>query len=127
LQIIDALKHIKYYYPEYQIPKLVAYISGFQVQTPIGTDYIGIGLDMFLGADSKFYPALVQSVPRYISRRFTPENISPRIVEVIAREELFPEDDEDQSLLARMIHHGKIMYFMKSVQPKLADSVIIGY
>ncbi len=126
-QIADAFKHIKYYYPEYQLPRLITYISGFQVQTPIGTNYVGIGLDMFLGAHSKFYPALVQSVPRYISRRFTPENITPRIVEVIAREELFPEEDKNQSLLAKMIYNGKLMYFMKSVQPNLADSTILGY
>lgn len=126
-KLIDAFKHVKYYYPDQKIPKLITYISGFQVQTPIGKDYIGIGLDMFLGNDSPFYPALVESIPRYISRRFTPENITPRVIEVLAREEMFPESDEDQTLLAKMIYHGKIMYFMKQVQPKIADSTLIGY
>jgi len=125
--LTDAFKHIKYYYPKQQIPKLITYISGFQVQTPIGKDYIGIGLDMFLGKNSPFYPALVESIPRYISRRFTPENITPRVVEVLAREDMFPESDEDQTLLAKMIYHGKIMYFMNKVQPTVADSVLIGY
>jgi gliding motility-associated lipoprotein GldB len=125
--LTDAFKHIRYYYPEQKIPKLITYISGFQVQTPIGKDYIGIGLDMFLGKNSPFYPALVESIPRYISRRFTPENITPRVVEVLAREEMFPESDEDQTLLAKMIYHGKIMYFMKQVQPSVADSILIGY
>lgn len=125
--LIDAFKHIKYYYPEQNIPKLITYISGFQVQTPIGENYIGIGLDMFLGNNSKFYPALVESVPMYISRRFTPENIAPRVVEVLAREEMFPELDKDRSLLSKMVFQGKLLYFMKQVQPKIADSVIIGY
>ncbi|RZK68941.1 MAG: gliding motility lipoprotein GldB [Pedobacter sp.] len=126
-KLTDAFKHVKYYYPNQPVPKLITYISGFQVQTPIGKDYIGIGLDMFLGKESPFYPALVESVPRYISRRFTPENITPRVIEVLAREEMFPESDEDQTLLAKMIYHGKIMYFMKQVQPEIADSLIIGY
>ncbi|HTN19118.1 MAG TPA: gliding motility lipoprotein GldB [Pelobium sp.] len=126
-ELVDAFKHIKYYYPEWKTPKLITYISGFQVQTPIGSGYVGIGLDMFLGNKSKFYPALVESVPRYISRRFTPENITPRVVEVITREDLFPELDADKSLLAKMIYNGKLMYFMKAVQPDLADSTIIGY
>lgn len=124
--ILDAFKHIKYYYPQQKLPKIITYISGFQVQTPIGVDYVGIGLDMFLGTQSKFYPALVESIPRYISRRFTPDNIAPRIVEVITREELFPEP-ETQTLLDKMISQGKYMYFMKAVQPNLADSTIIGY
>lgn len=126
-ELVEAFKHIKYYYPEWKTPKIITYISGFQVQTPIGSGYVGVGLDMFLGAGSKFYPALVESVPRYISRRFTPENITPRVVEVITREDLFPELANDKSLLAKMIYNGKLLYFMKAVQPNLADSTIIGY
>lgn len=122
-----AFKNIKALYPQWKVPNLIAYISGFQVQTPIGAGYVGIGLDMFLGKESKFYPALVQSVPRYISRRFTPENITPRVVEVVTREDLFPELDQDKSLLSKMIYNGKLIYFMKQVQPDEADSTIIGY
>src|SRR5690606_7972268 len=73
--LTDAFKYLKYYFPEITIPRFIAFFSGFAVQVPIGQDYIGIGLDMFLGADSKFYPALRGSIPYYISRRFTPENI----------------------------------------------------
>jgi gliding motility-associated lipoprotein GldB len=123
----EAFKYIKYYYPNYRVPKIITYISGFQVQTPIGADYVGVGLDMFLGNNSKFYPALVESVPRYISRRFTPENITPRVVEVITREELFPESDADKSLLAKMIYNGKLLYFMKNILPNTPDSILIGY
>lgn len=126
-KLLEAFKHIKYYYPEWKAPKLITYVSGFQVQTPIGSGYVGIGLDMFLGKASKFYPALVETVPRYISHRFTPENITPRVVEVITREDLFPELANDRSLLAKMIYNGKLLYFMKAVQPELADSTIIGY
>lgn len=125
--LIEAFKRIKYYYPEWKTPKIITYISGFQVQTPIGVGYVGVGLDMFLGNQSKFYPALVESVPRYISRRFTPDNITPRVVEVITREELFPELNNDKSLLSKMIYNGKLLYFMKEIQPNTADSVIIGY
>lgn len=127
LELTQAFKYIKFYYPTFKVPKIITYISGFQVQTPIGVDYVGIGLDMFLGNQSKFYPALVESVPRYISRRFTPENITPRVVEVITREELFPELDADKSLLAKMVYNGKLLYFMKNILPSTADSTLIGY
>jgi gliding motility-associated lipoprotein GldB len=123
----DAFKRIKYEFPKWYEPKLVTYISGFQVQTPIGAGYVGIGLDMFLGTKSKFYPALVETVPRYISRRFTPENIVPRVVEVISREELFPESDQNKSLLAKMIYNGKVLYLMKQILPDTPDSTLIGY
>jgi gliding motility-associated lipoprotein GldB len=126
-QLVAAFKNIKALYPAWKIPKLITYISGFQVQTPIGSGYVGIGLDMFLGKDSKFYPALVETIPRYISRRFTPSNITPRVVEVVTREDLFPELDQDKSLLSKMIYNGKLLYFMQQIQPNEADSTLIGY
>jgi gliding motility-associated lipoprotein GldB len=126
-EITESFKRIKYYYPEWKNPKIITYISGFQVQTPIGSGYVGIGLDMFLGRESKFYPALVETIPRYISRRFTPENITPRVVEVITREELFPELSNDKTLLSKMIYNGKLLYFMKQILPQVADSTLIGY
>jgi len=126
-EITDAFRHIKYYYPQKKLPRVFAYFSGFQAQTSIGDGYFAIGLDLFLGADSRFYPALIESFPHYISRRFTPDNIPPRVVEGIAREDMFPEDDKNTSLLSKMVYNGKIMYFMDQVLPAVADSTKIGY
>lgn len=126
-QLTEAFKHVRYYYPKQKLPRLISFFSGFSVQTPIGNDYMGIGLDMFLGSDSKFYPALRQSIPQYISNRFSPENITPRVIEGFAREELFPEKDQDKSLLSKMINNGKILYFMDRIMPDIADSLKIGY
>ncbi|MGN6637938.1 MAG: gliding motility lipoprotein GldB [Mucilaginibacter sp.] len=125
--ITDAFKHIKYYYPQKQLPKVYAYFSGFQLQTSLGDGYLAIGLDMFLGANSRFYPALMQTIPHYESRRFTPEYIAPRTVEVIAREDMFPESDNDKSALSKMVYNGKILYFMDRMLPNVPDSVKIGY
>ncbi|MEO8885779.1 MAG: gliding motility lipoprotein GldB [Mucilaginibacter sp.] len=126
-ELTDAFRRIKYYYPQKKIPKVYAYFSGFQTQTSIGDGYVGIGLDLFLGANSRFYPALVESFPHYLSRRFTPDNIAPRVAEGIAREDMFAESDSDKSLLAKMVYNGKILYFMDQVLPDVADSVKIGY
>jgi gliding motility-associated lipoprotein GldB len=126
--LAQTFKYIKYYYPKVAVPRFISFVSGFAVQTPIGDNYMGIGLDMFLGKDSKFYRAIVQSVPLYLSRRFTPQYIVPRLTETYAREELFPERDEDRTLLAKMIYNGKILYFMDRVlADDVADSVKIGY
>lgn len=127
-EINQAFKYIKYYYPEKKMPRLISFISGFAVQTPIGNDYIGIGLDMFLGKNGeRFYPALRESIPAYIARRFNPDNICPRVVETLIREDLLPERDEDKSLLSKMIYNGKILYFMDAVMPETNDTLKIGY
>ncbi len=125
--LTDAFRRLKYYFPTIDIPRFIAFFSGFAVQTPIGEGYIGIGLDMFLGADAEFYPALRESIPYYISRRFTPENIVPRVVESYMREELYPQDELDVSLLQHMVYHGKLLHVMDKVMPSVADSLKIGY
>jgi len=127
-EINRAFKYIRYYYPKQKLPRLISFLSGFAVQTPIGNDYIGIGLDMFLGkSGSRFYPALRQSIPGYIARRFNPQNISPRVIESFIREEMFPDQDSDRNLLSKMIYNGKILYLMDAVMPETNDSLKIGY
>lgn len=126
-QLNKSLKYIKYFFPEYKIPKFISFIGGFSFQTPIGEDYVGIGLDMFLGSDSEFYPSLVQSIPLYISKRFTPENIVPRVIESILREELYPQVDVTQNTLQYMIYNGKILYVMDVILEDASDNLKIGY
>lgn len=126
--LTETFKYIKYYYPKTRVPKFISFVSGFAYQMPVGDQYMGIGLDMFLGEDSKFYKAIIQSVPLYLSRRFTPEYIVPRVAETYAHEELFIEPDENTTLLSKMIFQGKILYFLDQVLPEsIADSTKIGY
>jgi gliding motility-associated lipoprotein GldB len=125
--LTDAFRHIKYYYPNKKLPALYAYISGFE--TPIITDdgLFGIGLDLFLGANSRFYPAITAAWPRYMSRNFNEQNICPRVIEGMAREDMFPESDSSKTLLSKMVYNGKIMYFMDQILPDVSDTTKIGY
>lgn len=125
--LTDAFRRIKYYFPKKQMPKVYSYISGFDTQISIGDNYVGVGLDMFLGADSKFYFALIEKDPLYISRRFTPAYLAPRVVESMAREDMFPEPDKDKTLLDKMVYAGKVLYFLDQVLPDAADTTKIGY
>jgi len=124
----ETFRYIKYYYPKAKVPRFISFASGFAYQMPVGDNYLGIGLDMFLGKDSKFYRAIVQSVPLYLSRRFTPEYIVPRVAETYAHEELFAEPDENRTLLSKMIFQGKVLYFLDQVLPEnISDTTKIGY
>jgi gliding motility-associated lipoprotein GldB len=126
-QLTDAFRHIRYYFPQQKLPSVYAYSSGFQAQVTDGDGYIAVGLDLFLGADSRFYPALTEAYPHYLSKYFTPDNITPRVVEYFARTDMFPENDNDKSLLAKMVYNGKIMYFMDQILPDAPDSTKINY
>jgi gliding motility-associated lipoprotein GldB len=126
-QLTEAFKYIKYYFPEQQLPHLYAYFSGFEAQTVISNNYFGIGLDQFLGGNSRFYPALTAQYPRYLSRAFNPDNICPRVVEGLISENICPESDSDKTLLSKMIYNGKIMYLMDRILPDVSDTLKIGY
>ncbi len=128
LELSRAFSLVKEHFPEQELPKrFFSYFSGFSVQTALGEDYMGIGLDMFLGSDSPFYPALIAQYPRYMSEKFTPENIVPRVMETFIREEMMTDADLDGTFLAHMLHHGKVMYLMDAFLPHTPDSLKIGY
>jgi gliding motility-associated lipoprotein GldB len=126
-ELTDAFRHIKYYFPQKRLPAVYTYYSGFEAQTAVGDRYFGIGLDLFLGGNSRFYPSLTAAYPHYLSRNFNAQNICPRVVEGLAREDMFPESDSSKTFLSKMIYNGKVMYFMDLVLPDVADSTKIGY
>lgn len=126
-ELSQAFQYVQYYFPDYKLPRFISFFAGFSVQAPIGDDYVGIGLDMFLGSESEFYPALVRDIPLYLSRRFTPENIAPRIVESVLRQDLYPAQDVDMNTLQHMVYQGKILLALDSILPQVNDTLKIGY
>ena len=127
-ELTETFKYIKYYYPKIKVPQFISFLSGFAYQVPIGDNYLGIGLDLFLGKDNKYYGAIINSVPMYQSNRFSPEYMVSRVAEVYVREEIIKENDEDKNLLSKMIYNGKVLYFLDQVLPKnTPDSIKIGY
>lgn len=122
-ELENAFKYIKYYFPEFKVPKVYTYVSGFNSDLFISEDIIVIGLDYFLPADHRFQPP---DLPQYINRRYQKEYIVPTILVALSSE--FNETSlEDQTLLADMIYYGKAYHFVKTMMPCTSDEYIIGY
>lgn len=127
-EIEEAMKRLKYSLPEIQLPqRFISFTSGFIVQNTLGEDYLGIGLDMFLGSEAPYYLEIMGAYPLYISNRFTPENITPRVTESYIKMELFAEIDLEKTFLEQAIEHGKALYLMDIALPHTPDSIKIGY
>lgn len=126
--LTDAFRRVRYYWPDAELPRqFIAFYSGFAMQVPIGESYIGMGLDLFLGSNSPYYEELISTFPRYLSRRFTPQHISPRIIDVYLREQLLTGEPESATFLDYMLHEGRVLYLMDQLLPQLPDSLKIGY
>jgi gliding motility-associated lipoprotein GldB len=122
-QLEMAFKHLRFYFPEFKIPKVYTFVSGFSTDLLVHEDIIVIGLDYFLPSDHRFQP---DELPKYISKRYQKEFIVPTLITAISTR--FNQTDFQQNtLLAEMIYYGKSYHFTKSILPCTPDEWIIGY
>jgi gliding motility-associated lipoprotein GldB len=123
-QLADAFRHYKYYFPEKQIPQLYTFISGFNYSVVAADSALGIGVDMYLGADSKFYPGL--QFPHYKIIRMRNEYLAADAMRGWIQSE-WESNPEQSDLLSQMIYSGKISYMLDQLLPKSPDSIKTGY
>jgi hypothetical protein len=111
-------------YPNDSIPKVATFISGFNNAIVTTPNYIGIGLDMFMGKNYQFYASV--DFPAYITKRLSKEYITPAIAKALLNTKL-PEANQISTLLSEMIQEGKILYGIDLLLPEVEDSLKIGY
>jgi hypothetical protein len=79
---------------------------------------------MYLGAD--YTPYAEARIPRYRSRRATPEHLL-RDVMIEAANSIPKNYPEENILLDQIIEKGKVMYFLDATLPEVHDTIKIGY
>jgi|TARA_R110002111_G_scaffold4314_12_gene24703 gliding motility-associated lipoprotein GldB len=122
-ELENAFAGIKYHYPDYKIPTVYTFVSGFGSDLIVTDEVIIIGLDYFLPEDHKFQPV---DLPNYILKRYNRAHLVPTIVTAISSQ--FNKTKlTDRSLLAEMIYYGKSYHFTKTILPCTSDELIIGY
>ena len=121
-EIIEGLKHFKYYFPEETTPNVYTYISGLNYMEPIicNDTAIVIGLDLFLGANYEEYRR--EKIPLYVSKKYDPKYIPTSAFRAYSLT-LFGDYLDGETLLDYMISLGKIEYFVKAMYPESEDSL----
>jgi hypothetical protein len=119
----DAFRHIKYYYPDFKVPKIQTAISGLGSLSKgqdllVSDSLIVISLDFYLGPQASYVP----DVPQYVLRRYRQEFIVPSVV-LLLSQRYNRTPPNDQSLLTEMVYYGKAFEFARDVQPGLPDSL----
>jgi hypothetical protein len=124
--LTKAFRYVNYYVPDFNLPKVYSYISGLYYESPVEyhDSVLIIALDLFLG--SKYEPYRAIGLPRYMTRRMTPDFLLPSCIKQIGIS-LLPEHLPQKTLLDQMMLHGKVLYFLDKVLPDLPDTLISGF
>lgn len=123
-QLEESFKLYKHYFPEKNIPEIITFVSGFNYAIVTDSSYLGIGLDMFLGADYKAYAQL--GLPQYKIANMTRQHLaSSSILGWISTE--FELNQTNADLLTEMVHQGKLLYVLDMLTPYDEEFVKIGY
>ncbi len=127
-QLVQGFQHLKHHFPDYELPEVVYFVSGLNNWTAITYEdqrkFLGIGLDMFLGASYPYYVSV--GVPHYMSQRLLPASIPVHAFRAVY-EDLYPFQAEGKHLLDMIIQRGKAQYFLKNTLPFIPDTLLLGY
>ena len=96
-------------FPSYHLPEITTFFGGFNYGVVTYDNNIAIGLENFLGANSKFYQFLGD--PEYLRFQKQKKFILSNVMEVWYNEH-FQKYLGGRDLLSQIIHKGKAMYFI---------------
>ena len=119
-----GFRHLLYYYPETELPRVVTFVAGFNQSVVLMDGYVGIGLEKYLGADCPLYDML--QIPEYAKREMQRKRIP---VDVMTEWfcDMHPYAPETDNLVNRMIYNGMAMYFVEAMFPDMPEADRLTY
>ena len=96
-ELETAFRYYKYHFPGNSIPKkVITFISQFGFAAITYDTILGIGLDMYLGEDYKYYPTF--NFSKYMIRRFKREYIVANCMKAIIKN-IYKEDENNKKVI----------------------------
>lgn len=122
-EIKSLFQHLKYYFPQFQPPKVFTVTSEVDYQSRViyADSLLLIGTDNYLGENHPFY----ENFQKYIRAELKKEYIIIDVAESFANE-LVPRK-QYLSFLDNMIYEGKKLYLMSLLLPKKTEADILKY
>lgn len=120
----DGFRHLLYYYPETELPRVVTFVAGFNQSVVLMDGYVGIGLEKYLGADCPLYDML--QIPDYAKREMQRKMIPVDVMTEMFHDE-HPYNPETDNLVNRIIYNGMAMYFVEAMFPDMPEADKLNY
>ena len=102
-------------FPSYPTPEITTFFGGFHYGVVTYDNNIAIGLENFLGKNSKYYSLLGD--PEYLRFQKQKKFIASNVAEVWINEH-FQKYIGGRDLLSQLIYKGKVMYCIDKMLPK---------
>ncbi len=119
----SLFQHIKYYFPEFETPKVVTLTSDVRYEDRIIlTDtLLLIGLDNYLGKDHYFYEGIQRYIAAGLDKKFLVSDVASAFSKKVIS---YPRN---RTFLSRMVYYGKELYLKDKLLPTNTDAQKIGY
>ena len=121
--INTAFSRLHYLYPEWEIPKVYLFVSGFNSSVMYYDNIMGVGVDMYLGSDYPYYNQVVYNYQKQTMRK---ECVAGDLMSMyIAYHVAY--NSKYNRLLEQMIFRGKQMFLLSQLLPDEPAWEVIGY
>lgn len=118
-----AFSRLHYLYPDWVIPTVYLFVSGFNSTVIYYEDMLGVGVDMYLGSD---YPYYNQVVYDYQKSTMEKEYVVRDIMSMYLTYNI-AYNSEYNRLLEQMIFRGKQLFLLSQLLPDTPAWQVIGY
>jgi hypothetical protein len=122
--LTEGFKHYLYHYPDSLSPRVVAYVSRFNQGLFTVGNFVGVGLDQYLGSDCTYYQQM--GTPQYLVRKKEPSRVAVDVMYAWATQ-LYPYNDSLDNVLSRMIYHGQLAWFVGAMYPEIGEQMNLGF
>ncbi len=122
-ELQSGFSRIHYLYPNLPIPTVYLFVSGFNSSLFSYSDWIAVGVDMYLGSDYLDYTRVVYE---YQKQTMRPECIATDVLSLYVAQNI-PFTSRSNRLLEQMIYRGKQMWLLSRLLPDQPDYEIMGY
>tara|TARA_R110002051_G_scaffold325678_2_gene430092 strand:- start:3021 stop:3986 length:966 start_codon:yes stop_codon:yes gene_type:complete len=122
-RLTSLFKHIKYYFPEFTIPKVITLTSdvNYENRVILTDSLLLIGLDNYLGEEHKFYQGFQGYVKKGLDEKYLVSDVASEFCGSILPQR------RGRTFLDQMIYFGKTLYLKDKIMAFESEEQRIAY
>ncbi len=113
-------------FPQNKIPRIITFFSAFSYPVVVDSSTLGIGLDMYLGTDYRFYYTLDPPLPLFIRKNMRKEYVVPDAIRGWLESD-YEIDESRAKMIDMMLSQGRVLCALDKLLPEMHDTLKSGY